>query len=127
MESIKITLAGNEYEIAQLTLRQLRDLSAAALSPDGENAQDTVRRSYDRTVATIAVALRVAHPQITADALLDLPGVTGSEMRAANDAVLRFSGLIPPKPSLEELRAQLTAIQQQIADAEKEGAVPGEG
>src|SRR5262245_45270444 len=96
MESITVTLAGKPYTVSQLTLGQLRDLAIGVTLPDTPDPQDVVRRSFDRAVAVISTALVVDHTDMTPDALYKMR-ISRDEMRAANDAVLRFSGLLPAK------------------------------
>jgi hypothetical protein len=94
MTDITVTLAGTPYTIGQLTLGQLRDLSVGVVLPDGPDPQDTVRRSFDRSVSIIAVAVGEANPELTPAALYKMK-ITRAEMRDAFDAILRFAGMIP--------------------------------
>jgi hypothetical protein len=109
MESLTITLAGKPYTVSQLTLGQLRDLSIGVTLPDTTEPQDVVRRSFDRAVAVISAALIGDHPDMTAEVLYTMR-ITRAEMRAANEAVLRFSGLLPAAdaPSGEAAGAEST-------------------
>jgi hypothetical protein len=93
MSTIKITLGGSQYEITQLTLGQLRDLSIGVALPDVADPQETVKRSFDRAIAVIASALRVQYG-MTVEKLLALP-ITGEELRNAHHEVLVFAGLTP--------------------------------
>lgn len=94
MDSITITLEGKPYTVSQLTLGQLRDLSIGITLPDTSDPQDVIRRSFDRAVAVISAALVGDHPEMTPEALYTMR-ISRAEMRAANEAVLRFSGLLP--------------------------------
>ncbi|MGH6967577.1 MAG: hypothetical protein ACREEN_00535 [Stellaceae bacterium] len=94
MPSIKITLAGVEYPVDQLTLGQIEDLSVAALLPDDPDPQANVRRGFQRARETIAAALSKTAPDMTAEKLRDLV-VTREEFNAAYRKVLEFSGLLP--------------------------------
>jgi hypothetical protein len=93
-DPIVVKLAGIEYTIAQLSLGQLRDLSVGVVLPDGGDPQDNVRRSFNRSVDVIAVALGEANPELTPAALYNMK-ITRQEMRDATDKILTFAGLIP--------------------------------
>lgn len=124
-ETMTITLAGKAYEIQRLTLSQLRDLSIGVISEQPADPREFVRESFDRGVEAIAIALRVSAPELTKDALYELP-ITKEEFRAAHDQVLIFSGIVPPKRSAEELKAQIAVLQSELAEREAEGAQEGE-
>jgi hypothetical protein len=93
MEPIKITLADKEYEVSQLNLGQMRDLSIGITLPDATDPQDIVRRSYARGFSIITVALREKYPEMTPAALEKLL-ITSGQLRDATSAILKFSGLI---------------------------------
>lgn len=91
-----ITLGDKAYTIPQpLNLGQLRDLSIAVTLPELPDPQEVVRRSYERAIAAIAAALIEDYPEMTAAAIYKIRGITNKQMRAAYDAILEFSGLIP--------------------------------
>lgn len=92
-DTLTITLANNQYTLPRLTLGQLRDLSIGVVMPDSPDPQETVRRSFDRSVSIIVTALSVSTPDMTHDALYAM-SISRQEMVAASDAILKFSGLI---------------------------------
>lgn len=93
MESIKITLGDKEFDVDQLTLGQMRDLSIGMVLPDATDPQEIVRRSYVRGINTIAVALRAKYPDMTIAAIEDMR-ITPQQMRDSTSAILKFSGLV---------------------------------
>lgn len=97
MDSITITLGDKTYPVPQLTLGQLRDLAIGVTLPDVTDPQEAVRRSFDRAVNVISTALREDHPDMTPEAIYKTRGITNAQMREANDAILRHSGLIAAK------------------------------
>lgn len=104
MDSITIHIGDQSYAVPQLNLGQLRDLAIGVTLPDVADPQEAVRRAYDRAVSVISTALREEHPELTPDALYKIKGFSSAQMRAANDAILRHSGLIrttPGEPAAE--------------------------
>lgn len=124
--SITITLAGKPYTVSQLTLGQLRDLSVGVTLPDTPDPQEVVRRSFERAASIIVTALRDSNPDLTVDSLYKLP-ITRDEMRAANDAILKFSGLIPERRSIAQLHAEIAALEGELKLREAEEKSTGEG
>lgn len=98
-EILTVKLAGKSFEVKPLTLAQLRELAIGVVEPDPADQQELVGRSFDRAVARIALALKTDHPDMTTEKLYAM-SITRDELRAAADAVLQFSGLIP-KPAAE--------------------------
>ncbi len=111
MDPITIFLAGKPYTVRPLTLGQSRDLGIGVTLPDVTDPQDAVRRSFDRAVAVISVALSADYPEMPPKAIYDMRSesgqtVTREEMRVANDTVLRLAGFIAePKPGEAEAGA----------------------
>lgn len=92
-EKLKITLAGKPYEVASpLAFGTIIDLRVAAARPEAADPQEETRRSYLRSLEIISIGLRKLHPDMTPDAMRDLP-MTEKEVGAAVAAVLKFSGL----------------------------------
>ncbi len=91
-----ITLAGQVFTIQPLNLGQIEEIAdalgggaGAPLSPGAPP------RAFDRTLAIVSAALKASgKPELTPDALRQLM-ITPDEMKAAQDAILRHSGLIP--------------------------------
>ena len=109
-EPTTITLAGQPYTVQPLTLGQIEDLSVAVVVPDSEYPADNVRRSFQRSIDAIVVALSVDHPDMTSDALRKMR-ITRQELRDAYGAVLRLSGLVAAegdKPGEERAGADST-------------------
>jgi hypothetical protein len=104
MDSITITLGDKAYAVPQLNLGQLRDLAIGVTLPDVTDPQEAVRRSFDRAVNVISTGLREEHPEMTPEAIYKIRGLTSAQMREANDAILKHSGLISAKkePSPQE-------------------------
>jgi hypothetical protein len=94
LEPITITLEGKKYTIGQLNLGQLRDLSVGVTLPDASDPQENVRRSFDRSVNVIAIAVGDANPDLNLAALYKMK-ISREEMHNATDEILRFAGLIP--------------------------------
>lgn len=85
-ETITITLAGQGYAIRPLTLGQVETIDAIVAGPStGAVAQG---------VAIVAVGLARDHAGVTTAALRDME-VTGPELAAAMQAVLRQGGFLP--------------------------------
>jgi hypothetical protein len=95
MPETKITLAGRDYGIRPLTLRQLRDLgiclARGRTAPTDAAAAEQL--AYDNMIETVAAALARDHPAMTGEAILDLE-VTLAELQRANLAILEHSGLV---------------------------------
>ena len=81
MESITITLAGQDYEIKELTLGQLEDIQSALSGDPGE---------MNRKV--IAIACSEDHPDITAEKLKKIRLASIKKVDAIVRAILKFAG-----------------------------------
>ena len=90
----KITLAGGEFTITELKLGQMRRVAPllATLEPPPPGQSDQVDRIGPMT-AVVAEGLRAAHPEMTVEALEDLP-IRLPDLVEAVQAVLVLSGLI---------------------------------
>jgi hypothetical protein len=97
MDSITVKLGDKDYTIGQLDLGQLRDMAIGVTLPDADDQQERVRRSYDRAVAVISAGLRRDHPEMTPQEIFKIRGLTNTQMREANDAILQYSGLVSVK------------------------------
>ncbi len=95
MDSLVIKLAGKEYTVRQLTLRQGRALGIGVLRESPTSPDTAFSASVDQSIDILAVALSRDHPEMTADALLDLE-IDVREAREAADRVLVFAGYIKP-------------------------------
>jgi hypothetical protein len=83
-----ITLGGQDFPIAPLTLGQMRQAGPAFTrigidSPDGMGAQITI----------LYLAMRAANPAVTAADVDAIVGVTFSELKAAVETVARLMGV----------------------------------
>jgi hypothetical protein len=85
-----ITLGGRDFEIRPLKLGQLRHLLDALEEMTGKSAGAMIAA----TAKVVAAGLAPAHPDLAADAVLDLEA-TIEELNAAIAAILRIAGLIP--------------------------------
>ena len=91
--SVTLTLDSKDFLIAQpLTLGQLRDLGVGVATFPETDPQKEYLRLFNGALQLIAVALRVEHPTMTAQALED-SRATSEEMWAAMNDVLDFAGL----------------------------------
>src|SRR5579862_8676887 len=114
MPNLTITIAGQPFEVSQLTIRQLRDLRV------GDTALGSVEDPkvfwgdlYDLCVRTIAIAVRETHPAVTEESLWKLP-VTEDELAKARREILVFAGLRPPEPTIAELRASVVSKEREL-------------
>jgi hypothetical protein len=95
-DNLTITLAGTDYAVRRLTLRQMRDLQIG-VSKDASESKDLserIEQAYDGDLDIVVKALSRDHGDLTKNAILDLE-TTKAEVSAAALAVLRFSGLVP--------------------------------
>lgn len=106
-DTLKITLAGKEYDLPRLNLKQMRALSVfgakakmdalkdaeARERGEGKELPDIIANAYDSNVEIVAAAMSRAYPEMTADALYELE-TTNEEMLAAANAVLIFAGIV---------------------------------
>ena len=94
-QPITITLADKDYIIQPLTLGQVRSIDVARVTDATADAKGREGAAFDSFVEVLAVALQKDNPEMTADALMALPGIGFDEITAAYSAVLRLTGLIP--------------------------------
>lgn len=87
MEKLTIHLAGQPYEIQELTLGQLEDMQDAILKPAAAGA---FSKSTNREV--LAIALREDHPSLTLDALGKLRLGSIKKLDETVRSVLQFAG-----------------------------------
>ena len=97
------TLGGRRFEIRPLKLGQLRHLLDALDDMAGKSGGALIEAAAN----VVAAGLAPAHPELTADAVLDIEA-TIEELNAAVAAVLRVAGLTPvgearPVASPEEI------------------------
>ena len=93
-EPAVVTLEGKEFKVQQLTLGQIEDLSIAVVLADSPDDQESVKRTFRRTLETLAAALSADYPEMTVDKLRQMR-ISRDELRAANRTVLEFAGLVP--------------------------------
>ena len=84
------TLGGRRFEIRPLKLGQLRHLLDALDDMTGKSSGALI----EAAAKVVAAGLAPAHPDLTADAVLDIEA-TIEELNAAVAAVLRIAGLTP--------------------------------
>jgi hypothetical protein len=94
-----VTLGGRHFEIRPLKLGQLRHLLDALEGMTGKSGGALIEAAA--TVVTAGVV--PAHPDLTADAVLDLEA-TIVELNAAVATILRIAGLNPVEQSSGEAR-----------------------
>jgi hypothetical protein len=96
-DTINITLAGTEYTVPRMNLRQLRDLSVG-IARDAQAAPsalpDRIELAFDSEVNIVETAFRRVRPEMTAAAIYELE-TTKDEISRVAVTVLRFAGLIP--------------------------------
>lgn len=85
-----IALAGREFEIRPLKLGQLRHLLDALDAMTGKSGGALIEAAAE----VVRTGLVPAHPDLTADAVLDLEATVG-ELNAAVAAILSVAGLKP--------------------------------
>lgn len=78
-----------------LTLGQLIDAHVGMALAASTDTQEEVRRSYKRVIDVIIAAAKPDHPDITADQLLAIRGVSIQEFNKAARVALEESGLSP--------------------------------
>jgi hypothetical protein len=104
-----VTLGGRRFEIRPLKLGQLRHLLDALEEMTGKSGGALI----EAAAGVVTAGLAPAHPDLTADAVLDLEA-TIEELNAAVAAILRIAGLHPagearPVASPEEIPGSSSA------------------
>ena len=94
-----IALGGRDFEIRPLKLGQLRHLLDALDEMTGKSAGALIEAAAN----VVTAGLAPAHPDLAADAVLDLEA-TLDELNAAVAAILRIAGLTPPENAMGEAR-----------------------
>jgi hypothetical protein len=96
--SIKITLAGTDYELnSPLTLLQLRDIGVGCASEPLADPKAEFARLFDNAVSIISIALKPTYQEMTTEKILSLPMVGTHEMWRVMGEILDFAGLVPVK------------------------------
>lgn len=100
MESITINLAGQDYEIKELTLGQLEEIQEALVK-----APETGRIRSERNREIIAIACSEDHPDITVEKLRKMRLGSIRKVDEVTTAILKFSGyhVSEDKPQGESL------------------------
>jgi hypothetical protein len=93
MSGATITLGGRAFPIRRLTLGQIRELCVSQAEPVPAEASVAERRSWERMLRTVVVALSRDNPEVTEEAVLEMEA-TLTELTAAHVAILKFSGLV---------------------------------
>ena len=88
--SDRITLGGRQFEIRPLKLGQLRHVLDALDGMVGKSGGGLI----EAAARIVAAGLMPAHPDLAADAVLELEA-TVDELNAAVAAILRVAGLKP--------------------------------
>jgi hypothetical protein len=91
MDTLTIKLAGTEYRVPRLTLRQARALGIGVLKETPASPADQLAGSIDQSAQIISIALSKVKPEMTVDAILD-SAIDIHEARAAADAIIEFAG-----------------------------------
>ncbi len=94
-----IALGGREFAIRPLKLGQLRRLLDALDEMSGKSGGALI----EAAAKVVAAGLAAAHPDLAAEALLDLEAGVG-ELNAAVAAILRVAGLKPADSPAGEVR-----------------------
>jgi hypothetical protein len=95
-----LTLGGRRFELRPLKLGQLRHVLDALEDLSGRTGGALIAAAAQ----VVAAGLAPAHPDLTAEAVLDLEGGV-DELNAAVAAVLRTAGLRPAETGLGEARS----------------------
>ena len=85
-----LALGGRHFEIRPLKLGQLRHVLDALDAMAGKSGGGLI----EAAAAVVAAGLKPVHPEITAEAVLDLEA-TVEELNVAVASVLRIAGLKP--------------------------------
>jgi hypothetical protein len=119
MADITIKLAGKEFKIGGLTIRQARDLRIgdATIVPKGIDGAFWTDL-YDLCVKTVAIAIRETHPDVTEDELWKMKA-TEEEFAAARREILIHAGFRAAEPTIAELRSQVTTLKMELEQLEK--------
>lgn len=119
MADIKIKLAGQEFTISPLTIRQCRDLrigDTTTVQPaQGVGIWTNI---YELSIKTIAIAISKNHPEVTEEKLWELE-TTENEIVEARRQILIHAGFRAPEPTIAELRAMVASMKNELADLEK--------
>jgi hypothetical protein len=95
MASRELKLGGQTYTLTvPLTLGQLIEANVGMSLAVSTDPQEEVRRSYKRAVDVLVAALKPEHPDVTAESLMAIRGVTLADFNGAARAALEESGLI---------------------------------
>ena len=95
MDSLVIKLAGKEYTVRQLTLRQGRALGIGVLKEQPLTPDAAFSASVDQSIEILSTGLSRDYPEMTVDALLDMQ-IDVREARQAADQILVFAGYLKP-------------------------------
>ena len=94
-----IALGGRQFDVRPLKLGQLRRLLDALDAMSGKSGGNLI----EAAVEVVAAGLAPAHPDLAAEALLDLEAGV-DELNAAVAAILRLAGLTPQGNAMGEPR-----------------------
>jgi hypothetical protein len=94
-----IDLGGRRFELRPLTLGRLRPVLDALGAMTGKSGGALI----EAAAQVVAAGLAPAHPELTADALLDLEANV-EELNAAVAAILAVAGLRPAENAAGEAR-----------------------
>jgi hypothetical protein len=101
-----ITLGGRDFEVRTLKLGQLRHLLDALDEMTGKSAGALI----EAAAKVVTAGLAPAHPDLTADTVLDLEA-TIEELNAAVAAILRTAGLTPRENNMGEARPVASQVE----------------
>lgn len=93
-EATRIILAGREFNVPPLTIRQSRAIDVYLAKPLPEDPVAQADASWERMLSVIALALGPAYPDFTVDKIMDGPG-TVDTVAEAYRTVLGMLGLKP--------------------------------
>jgi hypothetical protein len=91
MDTLTITLAGIEYTVPKLTLRQARALGFGVLKETPTNPADFLAASIDQSTMVVSIALEKTAAHMTVEKILDSQ-IDIYEIRAAADKIIDFAG-----------------------------------
>jgi len=106
LETLTITIAGQQFTIQPLTVGQLQDLHVGVVEPVPEDPAEGVRKFWARSIGIISTALSVDHPNMTPEMIGKLRLGTLTSVKRTVDDILDFAGIVEKKKDPKPGEAQ---------------------
>jgi len=90
-ETITINLAGRDFTVRRLTLRQHRAIGIGVLRAG--SADDGVVYAIDQAIEVISAALARDNPDVTMESILDME-ISSKDVMKVSASILQFGGFI---------------------------------